>query len=209
MSLILKIKFIYFEHHFDLMINKGYKFNDINRLLTSNNFQRKYKIRMKFRKSFEYIYENSKNKIIASVIIVNFNNAKYLSKSIDSVLSQTINQKKEIIVVDDNSSDNSIKVLNKYKDKIKIIRNKKKTKFGSYNQMNCYYKGLLKSKGDYLFFLDSDYFFKKEKIKIIINEFIINKKLNVLFDLPIWKYNLKLVKKNLDKKIYFIKLAKI
>ncbi len=55
-----KIKFIYFEHHFDLMINKGYKFNDINRLLTSNNFQRKYKIRMKFRKSFEYIYENSK-----------------------------------------------------------------------------------------------------------------------------------------------------
>ena len=67
-----------------------------------------------------------KNKIIASVIIVNFNNAKYLSKSIDSVLSQTINQKKEIIVVDDNSSDNSIKVLNKYKDKIKIIRNKKK-----------------------------------------------------------------------------------
>ena len=191
------------------MINKGYKFNDINRLLTSNNFQRKYKIRMKFRKSFEYIYENSKNKIIASVIIVNFNNAKYLSKSIDSVLSQTINQKKEIIVVDDNSSDNSIKVLNKYKDKIKIIRNKKKTKFGSYNQMNCYYKGLLESKGDYLFFLDSDDFFKKEKLKIIIDEFIINKKLNVLFDLPIWKYNLKLVKKNLDKKIYFIKLAKI
>ncbi len=55
-----KIKFIYFEHHFDLMINKGYKFSDINRLLITNNFQRKYKIRMKFRKSFEYIYENSK-----------------------------------------------------------------------------------------------------------------------------------------------------
>ena len=107
------------------MINKGYKFNDINRLLTSNNFQRKYKIRMKFRKSFEYIYENSKNKIIASVIIVNFNNAKYLSKSIDSIKSN-YKPKKEIIVVDDNSSDNSIKVLNKYKDKIKIIRNKKK-----------------------------------------------------------------------------------
>jgi len=55
-----KIKFIYFEHHFDLMINKGYKFSDINTLLVRNNFQRKYKIRMKFRKSFEYIYENSK-----------------------------------------------------------------------------------------------------------------------------------------------------
>ena len=54
---------------------------------------------MKFRKSFEYIYENSKNKIIASVIIVNFNNAKYLSKSIDSVLSQTINQKKKLLLL--------------------------------------------------------------------------------------------------------------
>ena len=40
-----------------------------------------------------------KNKIIASVIIVNFNNAKYLSKSIDSVLSQTINQKKKLLLL--------------------------------------------------------------------------------------------------------------
>jgi len=54
------IKFIYFEHHYDLMINKGYKFSDINKLLKKNNFQKKYKLRMKFRKSFEYIYENSK-----------------------------------------------------------------------------------------------------------------------------------------------------
>ena len=54
-----KIKFIYFEHHYDLMINKGYSFSDINNLLTKNKFQRKYKIRMKFRKSFEYIYENT------------------------------------------------------------------------------------------------------------------------------------------------------
>lgn len=54
-----KIRFIYFEHHYDLMINKGYKFSEINNLLTSNNFIMKYKLKMKFRKSFEYIYENS------------------------------------------------------------------------------------------------------------------------------------------------------
>ena len=52
-----KIKYIYFEHHYDLMIRKNYKFSDINKLLRSNNFFQKYKIRMKFRKSFEYIYE--------------------------------------------------------------------------------------------------------------------------------------------------------
>ena len=54
-----KIKFIYFEHHYDLMIDKGYKFSHINNLLINNNFEKKYKLKMKFRKSFEYIYENS------------------------------------------------------------------------------------------------------------------------------------------------------
>ncbi len=51
-----KINFIYFEHHYDLMIDKGYKFSDINKLLRVNNFTLRYKVRMKFRKSFEYIY---------------------------------------------------------------------------------------------------------------------------------------------------------
>ena len=55
-----KIRFIYFEHHYDLMINKGYKFFDINKILINNKFQKKYKLRMKYRKSFEYIYENSR-----------------------------------------------------------------------------------------------------------------------------------------------------
>ena len=55
-----KIKFIYFEHHYDLMIDKKYKFSDINDLLKKNDFHMRYKLRMKYRKSFEYIYENSK-----------------------------------------------------------------------------------------------------------------------------------------------------
>ena len=52
-----KIKFIYFEHHFDTMIKKNYKFYDINHILIKNNFKQMYKIRMSFRKSFEYIYK--------------------------------------------------------------------------------------------------------------------------------------------------------
>ena len=43
-----KIKYIYFEHHYDLMIDKKYKFRDINNLLKKNNFQ-KLKIKMKFK----------------------------------------------------------------------------------------------------------------------------------------------------------------
>lgn len=52
-----KINYIYFEHHFDLMLDKGYKFSDINKLLIKNNFKKIFKIKMKFRKTFEYIYE--------------------------------------------------------------------------------------------------------------------------------------------------------
>ena len=54
-----KVRYIYFEHHYDLMIDKKYKFRDINELLKKNNFSLKLKIRMKFRKSFEYIYESN------------------------------------------------------------------------------------------------------------------------------------------------------
>ena len=55
------IDYIYFEHHYDLMIKKNYKFSDINNYLKSNNFVKVFKIKMKFRKTFEYIYKNTKN----------------------------------------------------------------------------------------------------------------------------------------------------
>ena len=54
-----KIKFIYFEHHYDLMLKKNYKFGDINKILIKNNFILKLKLKMKFRKVFEYIYEKN------------------------------------------------------------------------------------------------------------------------------------------------------
>jgi len=53
-----KIKYIYFEHHYDLMIKKNYKYSDIKIFLNKNNFNLTFKIKMKFRKTFEYIYEN-------------------------------------------------------------------------------------------------------------------------------------------------------
>ena len=36
-----KIRFIYFEHHYDLMIKKGYKFSQINKFLNKKNFFKK------------------------------------------------------------------------------------------------------------------------------------------------------------------------
>ena len=55
---IKKVQFILFEHHYDNMIIKNYKFKDIHKLLNDNGFQKIFKTKMPFRKSFDYIYEN-------------------------------------------------------------------------------------------------------------------------------------------------------
>ena len=128
--------------------------------------------------------------IKVSVLIANYNNEKYLNECIDSIKKQTY-QNVEIIIHDDSSSDNSIKRINKYKNII-IIRNRKRGKYGSYNQMNGYYRAFKKSKGKIIFLLDSDDLFKKNKIKTVVNKFSKNKKISSLFDLPIYKYSNKL-----------------
>ena len=55
---INNINLILFEHHFDDMIIKDYKLSNIHNLLIKNGFEKKFKIKMKFRKSFEYLYVN-------------------------------------------------------------------------------------------------------------------------------------------------------
>ncbi len=55
---IKKVEFILFEHHYDNMIIKNYNFSDIHKLLSNNGFQKIFKTKMPFRKSFDYIYEN-------------------------------------------------------------------------------------------------------------------------------------------------------
>ena len=55
---IRSVQYIMFEHHYDDMVIKKYKFSDINELLVKNNFIKIFKAKMPFRKTFEYIYEN-------------------------------------------------------------------------------------------------------------------------------------------------------
>ena len=119
----------------------------------------------------------------ASIIIANYNSAKYIQDCINSLNSQTYNNI-EIIFFDDNSKDNSIKIIEKF-DNIKIIKNNIQTNFGSFNQMNAFKKSVEESTGDILFFLDSDDFFHKEKIKKIIDQFLNDKDKMIIFDFPI------------------------
>jgi len=55
-----------------------------------------------------------------SIIIPVYNTEKYVEECIKSALNQTYSNC-EIIAVDDGSTDNSLKLLEKFSDKIKII----------------------------------------------------------------------------------------
>ena len=62
---ISNISIILFEHHYDNMIIKNYTFGDIHKLLVNKNFECVFKIKMPFRKSFEYIYVKKLSKKIS------------------------------------------------------------------------------------------------------------------------------------------------
>ena len=62
-SRIYDIKLIHIEHHFDDMIIKNYTLSDIHTYLKNKGFFKLFKIKMKFRKSFEYLYRNKNLKI--------------------------------------------------------------------------------------------------------------------------------------------------
>ncbi len=130
----------------------------------------------------------------ASVVIANYNNAKYIGDCISSLKSQTYNNV-EMIFYDDNSKDNSAEVIKKFEN-VKVIENNSQTNFGSFNQMNAFKNAIELSTGDIIFFLDSDDFFHKNKIEKIINEFSINEKKMIIYDFPIIiKDNLKIYQK--------------
>ena len=54
------------------------------------------------------------NEYFVSILILNFNNAKFLNRSIKSCLHQSY-KKIEVLVYDDKSTDGSIEILKKYK----------------------------------------------------------------------------------------------
>ena len=121
-----------------------------------------------------------KKKLKVSVIISNYNKSLFIKKCLDSLKNQTY-KKFEIILCDDKSNDNSLLIARQFQ-KIKIISNKKKTKYPAINQISCLYECFNVSSGDIIFFLDSDDYFHKDKIKKIVNYFLNNSKLHFIQD---------------------------
>jgi glycosyltransferase involved in cell wall biosynthesis len=121
---------------------------------------------------------------LVSILIANYNNKNLLERSINSCKNQSY-KNKEIIVFDDLSDDGSQDVLKKIKN-IKVIYNKKKSGFPYLDAMNAYRQMFKVSKGKFIFFLDSDDFYKKNKINILLNNFK-NKNIKFIQDLSLIK----------------------
>jgi glycosyltransferase involved in cell wall biosynthesis len=142
-------------------------------------------------------------KNFVSILITNYNKSRYLKKTISSCLNQNFDNK-EILVFDDCSTDDSLKILNKFK-KIKVIRNKKKKfKSGPLNQIYGLNELFKISKGNIIFLLDSDDMFRKNKLFEISKIFKKNKKINFIQDTPL--INLFKKKMLLKKKKHFFSI---
>jgi len=96
--------------------------------------------------------------ISVTAIIPAFNAAKYLAEAIESVLSQTP-KPYEIIVVDDGSTDETVRVANSFIPHIKLIRQKN---MGAAAARNVAVK---MARSEYLAFLDADDLWTSVKLK--------------------------------------------
>ena len=100
-----------------------------------------------------------KNEIKISVIIPIYNGGRYLNYSLESIQNQKMKDI-EIIIIDDNSKDDSLKIIENYmkNDKrIKLIKNNENRRI-----LFCKSIGALNCKGKYIIEIDQDDMFLKE-----------------------------------------------
>jgi glycosyltransferase involved in cell wall biosynthesis len=114
-----------------------------------------------------------------SVIIPNYNHAKYLKQRIDSILNQTW-QDFELIILDDNSEDNSREIIDDYTARLPNIKS-------YYNDSNSgspfkqWDKGVNKSCGEFIWIAESDDFAEPEFLEKSSAILINNKEVGLVY----------------------------
>lgn len=93
-----------------------------------------------------------------SVIIPCYNARDYLDDTLNAILEQTFTNF-EVIAVNDGSTDNTLDILNQYKDRISILDDENSGVSAARN------KGAAQAKGEYLAFCDSDDIWHPEKLE--------------------------------------------
>lgn len=97
------------------------------------------------------IFARSPPRMKVSVIIVNYNVRYFLEVCVDSVLKATAGLEAEVIVVDNNSADDSLQMLRERFPQVIRIENKENTGFSRANN-----QGVNIARGEYVLFLNPD-----------------------------------------------------
>jgi glycosyltransferase involved in cell wall biosynthesis len=116
-----------------------------------------------------------------TVIMGCYNCENFMENSINSVINQTIGfENIELMLIDDGSTDNTKKIINKYKKKydniIPIFL--EKNSGGPSKPRNI---GIEKAKSDYIMFLDSDDRFKPNTCELLYNKIKSSKNIDLVF----------------------------
>ena len=110
-----------------------------------------------------------------SVCMASYNGALYIKKQLESIIKQ-ISEDDEIVIVDDNSSDNTVDIIRKFHDKrIKLILNDE-----NIGVNKTFEKAIYNSRGEIIFLSDQDDVWMDDKYKIIIEYFEKNKEVDAI-----------------------------
>ena len=110
-----------------------------------------------------------------SIITVCFNCENTIERTLNSVLNQSY-KNIEYIIIDGSSTDNTTKIINKYKDKIKVIISEKDN--GIYNAIN---KGIKLATGDIISLIHgNDIFTNYEVVREAVEHFKNDEKMDIL-----------------------------
>lgn len=98
-----------------------------------------------------------------TVVTVCYNCEELIERTIKSVLSQTIFNDIQYIIIDGASTDNTLSIINKYKHEIDIVISEKDS--GIYNAMN---KGIDHSESEWIIFMNAgDEFFSNNALESV------------------------------------------
>ncbi|WP_335920953.1 glycosyltransferase family 2 protein [Shewanella algae] len=103
---------------------------------------------------------------LVSIIMPSYNAEKTIAQSIESVLQQSYTNW-ELLITDDNSSDNTVSILNEYvakNSRIKLFKNAQN--LGAGGSRN---RSIKEAKGRYIAFLDSDDLWLEHKLAVQID----------------------------------------
>jgi GT2 family glycosyltransferase len=107
--------------------------------------------------------DNISKNLLISIVIINYNGKDYLLDCIDSVFKTNCNF--EVLLIDNNSSDNSSELCKEKYPKIRLFCNDKNLAMAARNT------GIDEAKGDFLVFLDADTVVEPNWLNILLNSY--------------------------------------